>query len=171
MDDGAQLRFRPLDAVDLDAIVRLHSDPETNLHNPDGPDADVLASRRRLDEWLRHWVQHGYGYELALEDEQCVGICGVRRDRWQQHQVLNLYWRLLPEHWGRGLSAVLGEHALSTARRVRAGDELVVARMLPGNIRSRRVAERLRMRRRFDLDGSADGAQHIVYADAPCSSL
>ena len=34
---------------DLDDVFRIHGDPRTNVHNPAGPDADLGASRARLD--------------------------------------------------------------------------------------------------------------------------
>jgi ribosomal-protein-alanine N-acetyltransferase len=160
------LSFRRLSAGDLEVAHRLHGDPETNQHNPYGADPDLTITQLRLDEWLRHWDEYGFGYELILDDDDgaVIGICGVRRDVWQGLHLLNLYWRLLPEVWGRGYATVAGQHALEMAREARHR-EPVVARMLAGNAASARVAEKLGMTRREDLDASADGADWILYVD------
>ena len=157
------LSFRRLTASDLQVAHLLHGDPETNQHNPYGPDPDLATTQIRLDEWLRHWDEYGFGYEFIEEDGAVIGICGVRRDVWQGLHVLNLYWRLLPEVWGRGYATIAGQHALEMARAARHR-EPVVARMLAGNSASARVAEKLGMTRREDLDASFDGADWILYA-------
>jgi RimJ/RimL family protein N-acetyltransferase len=159
----AVLSFRRIVEDDLAIAHRLHSDPATNLHNPYGADPDLETTRERLAEWLRHWEEYGFGYELIDDGTGIVGICGVRRDVWQGLHVLNLYWRLLPEVWGRGYATPAGARALELARSVRHR-ELIVARLVDGNAASARIAEKLGMQRRADLDASADGADWVIYA-------
>lgn len=157
------LRFRPLDAADGELIHRLHGDPTTNEHNPFGASADRDASEAMLERWLQHWREEGFGYELAFMDD-LVGVGGARRDVWMGHAVVNLYWRLLPEYWGRGLASALAERALVVARTApRSGDEPIVARMTPENGASARVAERLGLERMPALDGSMAGVEWIVF--------
>jgi ribosomal-protein-alanine N-acetyltransferase len=159
------LSFRRLTAGDLEVANLLHGDPATNLHNPYGADPDPATTQIRLDEWLRHWDEYGFGYELIEEDGAVIGICGVRRDVWQGLHVLNLYWRLLPSVWGRGYATIAGQHALEMARAARHR-EPIVARMLAGNAASARVAEKLGMTRRDDLDASVDGADWVLYVES-----
>ena len=78
--------------------------------------------------------------------------------------VLNLYWRLLPDFQGRGLAVELGRRALETARSIDS-ERPVVARMLADNVASSKVAARLGMVRRPDLDATVDGAHWILYSD------
>lgn len=164
----ARLTFRPLEPDDLQAMHRLHGDPTTNLHNPFGADPDVAATERHLDEWIRHRADHGFGYEAVQADGVVIGICGARHDTWAGHPVINLYWRLLPEHWGTGLSRPLALHALAIARdRPRGDARLIVARMREANDASRHVAIRLGLIERPDLarDGwvlfaAPDGGTH-----------
>jgi RimJ/RimL family protein N-acetyltransferase len=159
------LSFRRLTAGDLEVANLLHGDPATNLHNPYGADPDLATTQIRLDEWLRHWDEYGFGYELIEQDGAVIGICGVRRDVWQGLHVLNLYWRLLPSVWGRGYATIAGQHALEMARAARHR-EPIVARMLAGNAASARVAEKLGMTRRDDLDASVDGADWVLYVES-----
>lgn len=148
-------------------VHELHSDPMTNVNNPFGASLDVRASEEMLEGWLQHWKDHAFGYELAFEGDRLAGICGARRDRWRDIPVINLYWRLLPEYWGKGLAGDLGRHALDIARTAPPlAEDLIVARMRPENVGSARVAEKLGLTRRSDLDGEMSGAHWILYAVA-----
>ena len=159
--------FRALSSQDAGWVHELHSDPMTNANNPFGASPDVRASEEMLASWLQHWKDHFFGYELAFEGNRLVGICGARRDLWRDMPVINLYWRLLPEYWGKGLAGDLGRHALDVAHSAtRVANELIVARMQPENSASMRVAEKLGLIRRRDLDGDESGAHWIVYAVA-----
>lgn len=169
MRDGlvGSIWFRALSSGDAALVHELHCDPMTNAHNPLGASPDPRASEEMLESWLQHRMDHGFGYELAFEGTRLAGICGARRDLWRDMPVINLYWRLLPDYWGKGLAGDLGWHALDIARSVtHLADELIVARMLPGNAGSVRVAEKLGLTRRSDLDGEAYGVHWILYAAA-----
>jgi ribosomal-protein-alanine N-acetyltransferase len=163
-----RLRYRRLTAADLADVHRLHSDPETNRHNPYGADPDLGVTRDRLAGWLRHWDENGFGYELIDDDSGCVGICGFRRDVWLGRDVLNLYWRLDPSVWGRGYALEAGRHSLDGALGC-ANEELVVARMTDDNAASQHIAEKLGMRLRPELTADLDGARWVVYATDPDS--
>ncbi|MBM7805352.1 hypothetical protein JOD57_001189 [Geodermatophilus bullaregiensis] len=45
---GCLLAVRRSADGDLGAVVAVHGDPRTNVHNPAGPDRDLAASRARL---------------------------------------------------------------------------------------------------------------------------
>ena len=167
---GSVLRFRRLRSGDVMAVHRLHADPSTNVYNPYGASASIEASKRLLDEWLDDWYRFGFGYELAFARDRLAGIGGARWDDWEGIAVQNLYWRLLPEFQGRGLSAFAAARAREVATR-QHGHALIVARMLPGNIASAHVAERVGLRRRSDLDARLDGFMWVVYADRPASPV
>lgn len=165
--NGPPLIFRRVTRDDLAIAHALHGDPVTNEHNPYGADPDLARTAERLDEWVRHWEVYGFGYELIElgggGGTATIGICGVRRDVWQGLHVLNLYWRLLPEFWGRGFATPAGQRGLEIAL-VARHREPVVARLVVGNVASARVAEKLGMTRREDLDATVDGADWVVYA-------
>ena len=160
--DAASLQFRRIEPGDTDAIHALHSDPATNRYNPYGASGSVEASQALLEEWIAHWQEHGFGYELVEYEGALVGICGVRVDRWRELDVRNLYWRLMPAFQGMGLAATLARRALGQARATESGQP-IVARMLPGNAASARVAEGLGMQRAPQLDGALGGADWILY--------
>lgn len=164
-----QLRFRALRDSDLTTLHALHSDPATNLYNPGWTPPTVEKSAALLDGYLHHLAEHGFGYHLALDGDIVAGICGARHDLWRGVDVLNLYWRLMPEYQGRALSAQLAGHAFEVARSA-PGDALIVARTLPANVASIRVAERLGLTRRPDLDARLGDIDWVVFADRPAQT-
>jgi [ribosomal protein S5]-alanine N-acetyltransferase len=166
MPGRERLTFRRLNPDDLGPIHLLHSDPATNAHNPYGASPNEAASAAMLAAWVSHWEEHGFGYELAFVGDELAGIAGAREDEWLGVPVANLYWRLLPAFQGKGLSGALAQRAVQIAKFADTG-RVVVARMLPGNHASARVAENLGLMRRRDLDGSKDGAAWIIYAHGP----
>jgi ribosomal-protein-alanine N-acetyltransferase len=147
--------------LDLDELHRIHSDSRTWEHKPEGRNGRA-HSGRRLAHWLAHWESRGYGYWTVELHGRIVGFGGLMllpRWRGRRGDALNLYYRLDPPAWGRGYASELALVAVELA-----GRELpelpVVARIRDGNERSVRVAERIGLLRRPDLDD----AEYLVYA-------
>ena len=159
-------RVRPPTADDLDAVHRIHGDPRTNRHNPAGPDADVAASRARLEDWLAHWDEHGFGYG-AVEDADgvVIGFSGVRTEVWLGRPVLNLYYRFTPEVWGRGIASAVAAHAIAHAA-AHSPDRPVLAYTTEDNTASQRTALAAGLVRRHDLEHEVDGVWAVVFSDA-----
>ena len=158
-------RVRPPTADDLADVFRIHGDPRTNRFNPAGPDADLDASRARLDGWLAHWAEHGFGY-WAVEsgDGAVIGFCGVRRETWRGRPVLNLYYRFAPEVWGRGIASAVAAHAIAWGRAHRS--EPVLAYTTEDNEGSQRTALAAGLVRRPDLEHEVDGLWAVVFSEA-----
>jgi [ribosomal protein S5]-alanine N-acetyltransferase len=162
---------------DLEAVFRVHADPRTNVHNPSGPLADREEAKVQLGGWLEHWRQHEFGYwtvELAAPGAadptgEVVGFAGVRHDVWLGQPALNLYYRLAPEHWGRGYATELARHALSVAGRSHP-DLLVLARTRPDNVASRRTALAAGLVRRPDLETDDGTGLVVVLASRPAGT-
>lgn len=154
---------------DLDDVFRIHGDRRTNEHNPAGPDRDCAASGKRLAEWLEHWSRYGFGYWTveAVDPESAggggtvIGFAGVRNETWLGRPVLNLYYRLSPEHWGRGYATELAQHAVAWAASAYP-DLPVVARTRSENIGSQRTAEAAGLRRRPELEVADRGGPVVV---------
>lgn len=147
------VRARPPTSADLEAVYRIHADPETNRHNPAGPMRSRADARRRLTGWLADWRREGIGY-WALESSgvEVVGFVGVRAVLVRVDPleatvlvgrepvvVFNLYYRLAPVVWGQGLAAHFGREAVALARRDWPARP-VIARMWPANVASERTA-------------------------------
>jgi ribosomal-protein-alanine N-acetyltransferase len=144
-----RLLLRRPRTADLDAHHRIHADPRTWAHRPELRHTSREQSRRQLAHWLAHWQEHGFG---------CLMLLRGWRDG---EDVLNLYYRLEPESWGRGYATEISRAALALAAR-ELPSRLVVARIRPNNEASMRVAERAGMPRRPELDDE----EFLVYASA-----
>lgn len=143
------------------AVFNIHASPETNRHNPAGPMKDLKEAENQLSQWIDDWAMHGVGYWCvsALDNrESVIGVSGVRVMEWLGRPVLNLYFRYAPEVWGKGYATEVAKEAVEAAH-----DHLpefpVVARTRPTNISSMRIAERVGLIRRPDLDTK----DHVVY--------
>jgi len=175
-----------LDAVvpgDLAEHHALLSDPGVWTHLPTGVHTDRARTAEGIGHAVGHWAADGLGYWTARLREHLaadqlpagltpgatvgVGGCVVRAgtDWW------NLYYRLTPAAWGRGLAAELVGTALDAARTV-APDRPVIAYLLEHNAESKGRAERsgLTLRGRGPDAGNPDpDAVRLVYTDQPVS--
>ena len=61
---------------DLDELHRIHSDPRTWEHKPEGRQGRA-HSGRRLAHWLAHWETRGYGYWTVEQHDLIVGFGGL----------------------------------------------------------------------------------------------
>jgi ribosomal-protein-alanine N-acetyltransferase len=146
---------------DLGAHHRIHADPRSWTHAPDLRHRDVAESERQLLHWLAHWARRGYGYWSVEREGRVIGFGGLMLlEGWRDGEdVLNLYYRVEPESWGHGYATEASRAALDLAAR-ELPDLLVVARIRPTNVESIRVAERVGLCRRPDLDD----AEFLVHA-------
>lgn len=95
-----------------------------------------------------HFAQHGFGL-WAVEITNVVpfaGFIGLAVPRFEAHftPCIEIGWRLAAAHWGRGYATEGARAALAFAFDV-LGREEVVSFTVPGNMRSRRVMERIGM--------------------------
>jgi RimJ/RimL family protein N-acetyltransferase len=148
----ARLTLRRPRPDDVDAVFRIHGDPRTNLHNPDGPQRDRREAEAMLAFFLAHWEEHGFGY-WAVEDggARVIGFGGLMRRPRGDGEVLNLYYRFEPEAWGRGYATEVALAAVELARSRHAAIP-VVAKTRPANEAAKRVALRAGLVRRPELD-------------------
>jgi RimJ/RimL family protein N-acetyltransferase len=156
---------------DLDAVVAIHGDPETNRYNPDGA-ASFETSRRWLGTWMADWEREGFGYFSVVEDEapdEVIGVAGLKAatvalpDR--SVRALNLYYRFRPTAWGRGLAAEAAGAALDHVRPLRA-DLPVCALIRADNAPSRRLAARLGLRETGEVDAAGRRVHLLGDADS-----
>jgi RimJ/RimL family protein N-acetyltransferase len=100
-------------------------------------------SEAQLARFRRHWAEHGFGIWAAEEREtgRFVGRIGLQYHRLWPHDP-EVGWALDPAFWGLGYATEGGaaalEHAFDTL-----GFERVVSIVLPANVRSVRVMQRL----------------------------
>ena len=158
---------------DVDAILRIHADPETNRHNPAVPMSTRAEAVERLAWFTAHWDEYGFGYwSVRLRDDQRpsndgpgepVGFAGLRWSRWVGRDVLNLYYRFTPAVWGCGLATEAARAGVALWRGHLDGYPLV-ARTTSDNVASQRTALAAGFDRRPDLDRATDLGLDIVLA-------
>ncbi len=162
-----RLRLTRWGEDDLGLLTRLSALPDVVRYVGDGRPwtrehaADVAARN------LEHWAAHGFGWRVAVERATgtAVGLialnyagegkAGIGPD---EHEI---GWWLAPSAWGRGLASE-GARALRDEALHRVGAPGLIARILPDNLASRRVAEGLGMALDFET-ATESGKPVLVY--------
>jgi RimJ/RimL family protein N-acetyltransferase len=99
-----------------------------------------------LADDLRHWRDAGFGPWAVIEADggELVGRVGLHRTSIGGELVTELAWTVRPGWQSRGLATAAALEGVELARSV--GLVELVALVLPANLASRRVAEKLGMR-------------------------
>lgn len=151
-------------AADLDRVFAIHSHPLSYRHLPSGRMTRVEQASVRLDEWLSHWAEHGFGY-AGVEvpgGGTVVGFAGAAHHTLAGRPVLNLYYRFDPESWGHGYAGGAVGAVVEWAR-VHQPELPLVARVATNNPSSIRVAERAGLVRQSVTDPT-DPVDHLLFA-------
>jgi len=164
-----RLVLRPPVMEDAAAHFSVHSDPATNLHNPLGPLKRRSESDEILAEWIASWERRGYGYWSVCLREQpfvVVGFGGLTKKLVAGAHRLNLYFRLAPWVWGRGIATEIGLEAIRSAVAI-PGDNRVFALVRPGNLSSLCVLRKLGMAAEGVLDDIPGEAPSLLFSAQP----
>jgi RimJ/RimL family protein N-acetyltransferase len=173
----ARLRLRPWRPEDLPTYAAMNADPRVREYFPKVLTA--AESDREAARIAAHFDQHGFGL-WAVEvvgTADFAGFVGLAIPGFEAHftPCVEIGWRLAFEHWGRGYATEAARAALDCGFE-RLGLEEIVAFTVPGNWRSRRVMERLGMRRSaaddFDHPRLPPGhplRRHVLYRVGRCA--
>jgi RimJ/RimL family protein N-acetyltransferase len=108
-----------------------------------------------------HWSDHGFGPWIAIERETgaFAGRGGLHWTIVEETAMIELAWSIEPALHGRGYATEMAEAAVAWAHELRI--EELVALVLPANLASKRVAEKVGC----EADGAVDhaGLPHILY--------
>lgn len=164
-----RLRLRPPEPRDLEPFALMCADPQVMRHIGTGRPLDRASAELGFAVLLARWRRDGTGL-FTVEDRAtgeylgCVGTATVPPPSVAAGEI-EIGWRLRRCAWGRGLAAegarAVGAH-LADAHDV----ERVVALIRPANIRSRRVAEKLRLVEER-TGGGPRGEIVVVYGGPP----
>ncbi|HZT18675.1 MAG TPA: GNAT family N-acetyltransferase [Dongiaceae bacterium] len=166
-----RLILRPWEAEDLDPFAALNADPDVTafLGEPfTRSRSDEMAGRIRS-----HWEEHGFGlWAVELPGrEPFIGFVGLSIPRFEAPftPCVEVGWRLARAHWGRGYASEGARAALAFGFDTLKLKEIVSFTAV-ANARSRRVMERIGMRRSegedFDHPGLPAGhalRPHVLY--------
>ncbi len=136
-------RWRDSDRLPFQAM---NADPRVmefmpSLLSPD--ESDALADRAQA-----HFDRHGFGPFAAelTENHSFIGFIGLSIPNFEAPfmPAVEIGWRLAFEYWGHGL-ATEGARAAVQYAFGELGLESLVSFTVPGNLRSRRVMEKIGM--------------------------
>ncbi|WP_250443293.1 GNAT family N-acetyltransferase [Actinotalea sp. C106] len=154
---------------DLAELHALHADPGVWAHFPAGRHATVEATERILTDTIAGWEERGLDFWTVRTrlDEGPGALVGMGGCRLHRGPVWNLYYRLSPTVWGRGMAQELIAAARSAAT-TQHPEVPVAAYLLEHNDRSRRAAERAGLQQLWrgpDVGNPDPEAVRLVYAD------
>jgi RimJ/RimL family protein N-acetyltransferase len=166
-----RLILRHWEQFDREPFYCLNADPRVMEFLP------ALLSRgesnRLVDRIEDHFRVHGFGLCAAelRRDHSFIGFIGLAVPSFQAAftPCVEVGWRLSAHHWGQGL-ATEGARAIVRYEFEILGIEALVSFTVPGNLRSRRVMEKLGMTRDpaddFDYPRLPEGhplRRHVLY--------
>jgi [ribosomal protein S5]-alanine N-acetyltransferase len=159
---GAVLARRP-EPLDQLGYQALFTDPQVSAWLRPEPEPPFSAAdlAEMLAEDLRHWREAGFGPWALVEIESgaLVGRVGLHRTSVGGELCTELAWAVVPAWQGRGLASGAALEGMALAREV--GIEELVALVLPANLASRRVAEKVGMRTSAEVTHA--GLPHLLY--------
>ncbi len=167
----ARLRLRLWRDEDLEPYAALNADQRVREFFPSVQTYNESADSM---QFIRdHWQRHGYGLWAVevIGGAPFIGFIGLSVPPFDFPFMpcVELGYRLAFDHWGHGY-ATEGSRAAITFGFATAGLTEVVAMTAVGNERSRRVMERLGMRRNpaedFDHPNIVSGhrlSHHVLY--------
>ena len=164
-----RLRLRRWRPDDLQPFAALNADPEVMEHFPSAlSPEETAAAIGRVEE---HFENHGFGFWAAEVPGQAslIGFIGLAVVPFETSftPCVEIGWRLARPWWGRGLATEGARAALAYGFERLALQEIVAFRV-PGNVRSRRVMEKLGMRysEEFEhprIDPGHPLRRHVLY--------
>ena len=156
-----RLRLRPFTDDDLDALHELWSDPAVGRW-VGGTHVKIAESADELGQHLRHQARHGFAFWAVEERDtgKLVGEIGLQLFEGRGPEV-EIGWAIAASGRGKGYAVEAASRWIDVA----FGDmglDRVIAVVLPDNLVSRRVCERIGMAE----EGlrRAYGKEHVVYA-------
>ena len=127
--------FEPFAAMSADAEVM-------RFITPDGQPLSRFAAWQAFSAIVGHWHLRGYGLFAAVENAtgQFVGrVGGWYPEGWPEFEI---GWTIRKEFWGKGYATEAARHCIDYAF-TELNRPHLVSLILPENLRSIRVAERL----------------------------
>jgi RimJ/RimL family protein N-acetyltransferase len=123
------------------------------------PKDEVYSSENQAEEFLCRYIERSKEWPFARwavvreTDQEFLGWCGLRE---LEEGEVDLGFRFLREHWGKGYATESGQRWLEYGFGP-GGLVEIVAKAADGNIGSQSVLTKLGFGRVPDLDGVEDG--------------
>ncbi len=162
-----RLRLRQWRMSDVDAYYT-HCNTDTVMEHLGG-----VTSKRAIRQEIRwyRWHQERHGHTFWVierkRDQAFIGFCGIIRVPERDSPCygdIEIGWRVRADAWRRGYGFEAAQGVLRHAF-AQFEPERIIARIAPNNVASWRLARKLGMRRRRNLDhhDPLDGTPYRVY--------
>lgn len=141
-----RLRLRRWQLEDLDTLLRWSTDPRMMEHMGRGP-FTLAETEHMLERMIHRYRGYGFGVWLVEDSEsgEPVGRVGLSYHRaWPDDPEVG--WWIDPSRWGEGLATEAGAAVIEYAFEG-LGFRRVVSICTEGNLASRRVMEKLELRK------------------------
>jgi RimJ/RimL family protein N-acetyltransferase len=165
-----RLVLRRFTADDHASFAAMNADPEVMRWIADGATLTREQSDALLERADAGWLERGFGlWAVEVPEEGLAGFAGLAEPAFLPDVLpgIEIGWRLRRGAWGRGYATEASRAVLGVAFE-RLGLAQVLAVVHPRNVASRRVAEKLGMRRARDRLRGALGIRLAIYeATAP----
>lgn len=118
-----------------------------------------------LDELVEgdqaHWSDHGFGPWVLINRETgaFTGRGGLHWTTVEEKAMIEIAWSIEPDLHGNGYATEMATAAVDWARELEF--EELIALVLPGNVASRRVAEKLECEQISEVDHA--GLPHLLF--------
>jgi len=152
MIETERLILRPWRSSDLGDVMAATNTPSV-MEYLDGVQ-DEAHFRAMIERQIAYAGDHGFCFwpVTRKKDGAFLGFCGLKRGAVAPVlEEIEIGWRFGREFWGEGYAHEAAEAVLAWAW-AHLDCEVIFAITAAGNQRSRRLMERLGMRRRTDLD-------------------
>ena len=163
--ETVRMYLRPLQMSDVDDLLGIFSDPEAMRYYPG------TKNRTEAEEWvrwnLRSYREHGFGLWAAIlkDSDEFAGQCGLVAQKVEGKDEVEIGYLFLRRFWGRGLATEAAQACRDHGFDL-LGCHRLVSLIAPGNLASRRVAEKVGMN--LEKQIHKWGKNICVYAiDAP----
>ena len=150
--ETTRLVLREFTPADVDNLLSIFSDPEAMRYYP------ATKGRQEAIDWinwnLKSYTDHGFGLWAASSKDtrDFVGECGLTLQRnVDGRDEVEIGYSFLPRYWNRGLAteAAIGCRIFGFTNLGRAR---LVSLINPGNVASKRVAEKVGMSLEKEVD-------------------
>lgn len=138
-----RLELRSLYATDAEEFYKLNSDPAVMRYTGESPMARLEEAEKAIAEYP-DFESIGYGrWGCVIKGlESIIGFCGLKY--LAEIDEVDLGYRFLPRHWGKGFATESCNASIQFGFEV-LGLEHIIAMVLPENLASIRVLEKVGM--------------------------
>lgn len=119
--ESHRLYLRKLHPSDAPNLFKLDSDPDVVRYVGGGPVVSIRQSQEAIRRVRQYYERHpGFGIFAAIEKQSWAFVGWFALKHLDQTDEVEIGYRLLKNHWGRGLATEMGhrivEHGFGTLR-------------------------------------------------------